>query len=857
VSKNITSPRWAQILLRKFANTNALEEIEGDLSEFLIIWEKQHGIGKARWKYIRTVFTLLRPFKKRQHSYNQYSISTSSFMMASYFKMSWRSMLRHKVSSLINMSGLTIGLATSILILLVVMSQLKYDQFHSNLPSIYLLMKNQKTNEGISTGWSTAGPMAEAFRSDYPEVKYVSRVARFNDLQVIANDKSSYQSGIYADPDLFRMMTFPAATGDVLSSLETNSAIAITRDMAKKLFANENPIGKQIQFNRRSFTIGAVLENTPYHSTLKFDIVVPFAVFEKENDWLKKWDDNRIMTWIQLHPSADISSFNNKVTDLLQKRSDDKTVSLFAYPLKELYLHGNFSNGHPNGGRINGLQILVGFGVFMLLIACVNFMNIATAQSEHRAKEIGVRKVLGASRKWIIFQFLNESFLITFLSLFTAVGLATLVTPSFNILTHSNISLDLTNFKMWLSLFTIGLVTSLLAGSYPSLFLSRFMPARILKGRITNLKSGGVRRALVTFQFMISVACLIGTIIMYSQFQYVKDRPLGYDQENLIDIHLDSALSARFSYLKSEVLKISNVRSATGSSENILYSGGAVTGMDWPGKRPDEDLSIVIADVEYNWSKTMDVKILAGRDFDPAFTSDVSACLLNESAVVQMGLQNPVGSVVGGHPVIGVIQNYVYNNPSGQISPMAIYLNPQHLNHLYLRIQNDSQWRRTIGDVEKIMKSASPDFPFTFSFTKEEYQNHFNEFSNIGLMVSIFGGLIIFISCLGLFGLAGFIAEKRSKEMSIRKVFGASILRIFGSLSHDFLRPVVYALLFVLPLSIFTAKSVLANISYRVPLSWWMFGSAAVLIICISLLIVVYHALKTAKENPVVRLRNE
>jgi len=857
MQKDIKPPSWANWLLRKFAHPETLEEVEGDLLELYAHWIRQYGLRTARLKFIFSAITLLRPFSRKKSSMN-HSPANLRFMIASYFKMSWRTLLRNKVSSLINISGLTLGLATSILIMLVVMEEVSYDRFHTNLSDIYLLMKNQKTNDGISTGKSTAGPIAEALRTEFPEVKYAARIAGFDAQQVMINNKVSYESGIYVDPDFFRIMTFPSIDEDAARALESSSAVVITRNMARKLFAEENPIGKIILFNRiHSITVGAVIENIPSNSSIHFDIALPFAVFEKENEWLKKWDDNRIMTWMQMYPAADISLFGEKATSMLQHMTNDKNESLFAYPLRALHLHDNFSNGHPDGGKITAITILIGFGVFMLLIACINFMNIATAQSEHRAKEVGVRKVLGASRQWIIFQFMNESLVTTFVALVGAVGLAYTIIPGFNTITHSDIGLDLMSPKLWSLIIGIGLLTTLMAGGYPSFFLSRFMPARALKGRIARVGGGGLRRALVTFQFAISIFFLISTIIMYSQFEYVRNRPLGYEQENLVDIRLDSALSTKFPYLKNEVLKIRNVKSATGGSNNILYSGGAVTGMDWPGKQPDEDLSIVVADVEYDWCKTMGISMAQGRDFNPEFKSDMAACLINESAVAKMGLQHPIGSVVGGHPVVGVFHDFVFNNPSGTIAPMAIYLNTNRTNHFYVRIQNNSEWRQTLNDIEKVAKTISPDLLFSFSFTKEEYQQRFNEIADVRLMITIFGAMTIFISCLGLFGLSGFVAEKRSKEMSIRKVFGASIARVLISLSQDFLRPVVYALFFVIPLTILAAQFALSSMSYRVPLSWWMFAAGGVSIFLISMTIVFYHGWRTALENPIVRLRDE
>ena len=849
-------PGWALSILRRFADPATLEEVEGDLEELFRIWIAEYGIKKANWKYILTVLTLLRPFPKRKKFY----YISVNYMIASYFKMSWRTLLKNKVSSLINISGLTIGLTTTILIMLVVMREFSMDKFHSNLPEIYLMMKHQKTNDGISTGRATAGPMAEALRAEFPEVKHVARMTEFGGQQVLINNSMTYESGIYAEPDFFRIMTFPSVAGNAIEALESNAAVVITQDMAVKLFAHENPMGKVIVFNKRhSLVVGAVIENIPDNSSIHFGMVLPFSIFEKEkeNDWLKKWDDNRIRTWVQLTPSADLSLFARKTTALLQQHTNDKAESLFAYPFQDLYLRGDFSNGHLNGGRVTSVKMLIGFGLFMLVIACINFMNIATAQSEHRAKEVGVRKVLGASRKWIIFQFLNESFLITFFSLAISIGFAYSIIPWFNTLTHSGISFDLMNLKIWILMLAIALFTALMAGSYPSIFLSRFVPIRVLKTASANIKGGGLRRMLVTFQFAISIFILISTIIMYSQFEYVRNRPIGYEQENLVDIQLDSLLGAKFSYLKNQTLNIPNVKSATGGSDNILYSGGAVTGMDWPGRKPGEDISVVIANVEYDWCKTIGIKMIQGRDFDPAFGSDQSACIINESTVAKMGLSNPIGSVIGGHPVIGVFQNFVYNNPLGAVAPMLVSLNTTGARHFYVRIQNNSEWRETINQIEKITKSISADYPFHFSFTKDEYQQHFNEIGNTSLMISIFGGMTIFISCLGLFGLSGYVAEKRSKEMSIRKVFGASVVRVLISLSKDFLKPVIYALIFVIPLTWWAARVVLSNVVYRVSLSWWMFGSGAMAITMVAFTIVLYHGWRTAKENPIVRLRNE
>jgi ABC-type antimicrobial peptide transport system permease subunit len=847
-------PKWIQSILRLFASEETLEEVEGDLLEFYSQWVASMGRQRANWKYFRTAITLLRPLKKK---YTGLLNTTFSIMIRSYFIMSWRTIVKNRVSTFINISGLTLGLTTSLLIMLVVLQEFGYDQFHARKESIYLLMKNEKTNEGVSTGQATAGPMAEALRTDFSEVARVARVARFDDRRIAVNETKSTVSGIFAEPDIFRIMTFKEIAGDAALALDNNSLV-ITESMAVKLFGDQDAIGQTVVFNGyNTISVGAVIENIPQASTLKFEMAVPFKIFEKGNDWLNKWDDNRISTWLELNPNADLATFNSRVSLLVQLKTNEPYVTLFAYPLTDLHLHGRFSNGYPSGGNITMVRILIGFGVFMLLIACVNFMNIVTAQSTYRAREVGVRKVLGAARTSIVMQFLNEALVVTFISLFAAVVLTAIVVPTFNVLAHASISFEFDNPMIWILSFSVAVVTAVTAGSYPALVLSRFAPARVLKGIIEHPKGLSLRRVLVAFQFVISISVLVGTIILFAQFDYVQGRPIGYQQENLVNVGLDSLATTKFNYLKNEVSKIKGVRSVTGMNGNVLYSHGAVTGMDWPGRKPDENLSIAVADVEYDWSQTIGLEMVQGRDFSLDFKSDLNGCLLNQSAVDMMGLDDPIGSVVGGHKVVGVFKNFVYNNPFGVIAPMAVFLGPERINHLYVRIDNDNSWTATIGEIEKAVKQVSPDIEFKFEFTVEEYNANFNELSNVGLMVSIFGGMTIFISCLGLFGLAGFLAEKRGKEMSIRKVFGASSLKVLMSLTGDILKPVVIAIVIVIPLSVWLARLALDQFVYRVPLTWWMFAQAVIMVLAVSVVIIVYHGWRTANESPSLRLKSE
>lgn len=781
-------------------------------------------------------------------------------MLKSFLILAWRNLIKNKIASVVNIGGLIVGLSSCILILLMIVDEFSYDAFHRNLSSIYLLMKNQQNADGVNTGNATAGPMAAALRNEMPETKYAARVAYFGGELTRAADKTVYESGIYADPDLFKMMSFSALQGDPATTLKDASSVVITAGTAKQLFGDQNAIGKTIVFkNKTAFRVGAVVQAPPSNSSIRFDMVIPFQYFEKDNDWLKKWDDNRINTWVQLKPGANITALNARLTHLLQARTNDKTESLFVYPMKATRLHNNFSNGKPSGGRIYVVLMLAVLGLFILLIGCINFMNLATARSEHRAREVGVRKVLGAPRKLIIFQFFCETLLLTFIALILSVLLAVLVLPWFNQLTEKKLHFDVYSGWLWLLLIGVGLFTGLIAGSYPAVFLSRFNTVNVLKGvTSTSKKGGGLRTVLVTFQFIISIFLIIATIVIFTEISFVRDRPIGYDQENLIDIAATGELEGNYDIFSNELASIPEVKNVSAGTDNILQFGGAVTGMDWPGKVPGQELSVIVTHVAYDWTRTTGLKIVEGRDFSPAFGTDTSGCLINETAVQKMGLKTPVvGSVVGGSRVVGVVSNFVFNNPSGVIAPMAVYLQTNHFSHVLVRITNNDHWRETIARIERVAKKINPGYPFEYSFTQEGYQRRFKEFSSIGMLATMFGGMAIFISCLGLFGLSTFVAERRSKEMSIRKVLGAGIQQIWLALSRDFLKPVVIAFLITLPLSIWSMHTLLSNIPYRVSLSWWMFAVAGCIALTIAVLTVSYQGIKTGFEKPVTRLRND
>ena len=780
-------------------------------------------------------------------------------MFKNYFRIAFRNLFKNKVSSFINIGGLAVGLATGIVILLVIVNEFSYDEFHSNLADTYLLMKNQNMNGDIITGRATPGPLAASVKRELPEVKYAARTTSGSDL-IHNGNKTLYTNDIYTDADFFNIMSFPALEGNPVNALTQPNSIVITQSTAKRIFNTDKVVGKTLLLNNTdALKIMAVIRDVPQNSTNKFDIAIPFSLYESKNDWLKKWDDNRIQTWLQFGPKTNLATVNNKLKALFLSKQNEKNIELFAYPFADLRLHDQFKNGKPNGGIINIIMLLSVIAGFVLLIGCINFMNLATARSEQRAREVGVRKVLGASRRRIIIQFIGEAMLLSFIALLLGIVLANVALPLFMRLSGNYFTPDYTNWHVILLLLGLWLVTGLVAGSYPAFYLSHFNPALVLKNSTGNNKSSGVlRRALVTFQFVISIFLIIATIVIARQIDYLEQRPIGYNADNLIDISANGNLGGEYNVVKNGLEHIPGVVSVSAGTDNLVRFGGAFNGLDWPGKTPDQDFYITATNVQYDWTKTAGFQLAEGRDFNPAFGTDTSACLINEAAAKRMKLKEPIaGTKLGNNTVIGVVKDFVYNHPFSSPQPMIVFLSKGNMNHFFVRIANNNNWRNCISQIEQFVKKTNPDFPFEFTFTKEEYQKNFKEFDSLKQMADAFGGMAIFISCLGLFGLSAFLAERRGKEISIRKILGASAGSIWFVLSKDFLKPVLIAFAIATPIAGFILQKLLEQMDYHIQLSAWMFVFAAFTVIVISVVTVSYNGIKAAIANPVKNLRTE
>jgi len=776
--------------------------------------------------------------------------------------MAWRSLLRNKVSSVINIGGLMVGLAVGIIILLYVMDRLGYDRFNKNHAAIHQVLFNHPVSGDIATEWITPIPLGPAIRTEMPALKYVVRT-RENTWLVRYGDKSLYQAGLYAESDYFHMMTFPALEGDPVAALMKTGSVVLTQSAAQRLFGKEDALGKTIMLDDADpMEVGAVIRDVPTNSSTQFDLVLPFSRYEKGSPAKVTWGSSSVHTWIQLQPGASLAAVNRQMNAILHEHSDNSDIrkmELFAYPLDRHVLYDSFRNGKPAGGKIYLVIIMAVLAALVLLVACVNFMNLSTAMAERRAREVGLRKVLGASRLVIMGQFLGEALLLALIALALSIPLAYIILPGFMAFTGQQLAHEFGDARLWVMLLILGLCTGLVSGSYPALYLSRFQPIKVLKRMVSLGWSGAsFRKGLVTFQFAIAIFLIIGVVVCFKQINYMVNRPIGYEPSNLVDITADGDLPASFDAFKTRMQAIPGVLGITAGSDNLLHFWARKNNLDWPGKNPGQDIIFHVTNVEYGWARTAGIKIMEGRDFSPAFGSDTTACLVNQAAVRSMGLEGEApGIQLGGHTIVGVVEDFVYNNPTGTPQPLIIYLNKNGLGHILMRLANDGQWRDRLADIQKVARELNPRYPFAFRFIKDDYQAEFVNLYATRQLVGIFGGVAIFIACLGLFGFAGFIVERRKKEISIRKVLGATRAALWLSLSREFLKPVVLGFVIAVPLGILAMQKLLATVDYHIQLSWWIFALAGAIVLLIAFAIVSYHGFRAARLNPAKSLQVE
>jgi putative ABC transport system permease protein len=789
-------------------------------------------------------------------------------MIKNYFLVAWRNMVRNKIFSGINILGLALGMTCSLLIMLWVQDERSVDGFHANGKQLYQVYERNYFDGKVNADFPTQGLMAAELKRQIPEVQYSSSLEWNSTNTFEAAHKISKMSGSFAGADFFTMFSYPLLQGTPQTALNTLEGVAISRKMANLFFGSPAAaMGKAIRYeNSDNFRVSAVFEDLPANSSQQFDFLRSWIAFEKENDdWINNWGNSDAPTFIQLRPDANLAKVRAEIKDFIyryQQKSKGFRVELDLVSYPEKYLHSTFKNGKIDGGRIEYIHLFSLVAVIILLIACINFMNLATARSTKRAKEVGVRKVIGAARPVLMAQFMGEAMLLTFFSILIAILLTTLLLPAFNELTGKQLSLPVRQPLFWTAMLGLLLLAGFVSGSYPAIFLSSLNPIRVLKGSLRF--SGGAtffRKALVVFQFGLSIIFLVGMIVMYRQMDYIQRANMGFDRDNLVYMPLEGELANKYELFKQEAENIPAIQQVSKIRQppTALYTHSGE--IRWTGKAPDLVTSFVISDVGYDFVKTMKLKLAQGRDFSRDFPTDSAGFIVNEMAVKKMGYTDPIGKPVwwGRYQgkIIGVLQDFHFASLHQAIEPLIIHMNEdRHSGTLLVRLKAGRD-KEGLAGLEKLCKELNPAFPFTYQFSDAEYNKAYRSEQLVSKLANYFSFLAIFISCLGLLGLAIFTAGQRTREIGVRKVLGASVPGIVSLLSKDFLGLVLIAIVIASPIAWYTMYSWLQGFAYRTPVSWWIFAAAGVSAILIAFLTVSFQAIKAAMANPVTSLRSE
>ena len=787
-------------------------------------------------------------------------------MLRNYLIVTLRNLLKNKTYSLINIAGLSIGIACSLLILLWVFDELSFDRLHPKVDRLYQVWVNATFDGKINSWNSLPLPTYEGLKTEDNNIKSTAATDWGGEHLLTVGENRINKRGFYASEEFLEMFQFPLLKGSADKVLDEPGSIVISESTAKAMFGDQDPMDQIIRLdNLDELKVTGVLKDIPKNSSFQFDCLIPWKLYETR-EWVKRnkdnWGNYSFQVYVELTSPAAKASVENVIHDLLTRHGEtDIKHDLYLYPMERWRLHSNFEDGKEAGGMIEYVQMFTVIAVFILIIACINFMNLATARSERRAREVGIRKSVGSRRIEIIFQFIGESLLITILAFGIAVLLAELALPFYNDLVQKKLSVDYMSAQFWV--FTLSLIffTGIVSGSYPAFYLSSFQPAKVLKGKIQAGKSGTTpRKVLVTLQFGFSILLIIGTIVIYQQIQHVKSRDLGYDQENLITLDYTKEISKSFKSLKAELLQSGVVSSVTKSNSPIteIHSNNF---LGWPGKPEDKRVIFSTIACEYDYLKTMGIKILEGRDFSEEFTSDSSAIIVNKAAMDLMQLKNPIGEQLDlwgkKRTLIGIASNVLMRSPDRQVEPLFMILDPEWTSSVTLRLEATSDLQGSLKKVEDIFKKYNPAYPFQYDFADVEFAKKFTTINMTSQLANLFASLAIIITGLGLFGLAAFTAEQRTKEIGIRKVMGASVAGLVTLISKDFSRLVIVSFVISSPIAWWMLDKFLERYAYRIEISWWVFPVTGLVALIFALIIVSTQALRAAHANPVNSLRNE
>lgn len=787
-----------------------------------------------------------------------------------------RNFSRHKGYTILNISGLAIGMACAGLIFLWVNDETSYDEHHEKRERLYSVVQHWKMDNAIHTWWSTPNPMGPALKQGIPAIEDVSRTSEVPVSPLITvGDKSIYSTGLYAEPSYFNLFTVPLISGKYFNASSQLYSILLTENAAIKFFGTTTGvIGKTLRFDHnQDYTVAGIIKDPPVTSAFNYEWIAPYEIYEKENEYLKNWGSNGIRTYVLLRPGANDAAVSKQIKNILLKNTNSTHQTPFLHSIKDWRLRSDFVEGKQSGGRIEYVRLFSTVAWIILAIACINFMNLSTARSEKRAKEVGVKKVLGAERKSLVFQFISEALFMSFVAALVAVLLIVLVLPLFNNLVNKNLSINIFDPQQLLALVVIVLGCGLIAGSYPSLYLSSFKPVFVLKGiKIKSSAASYIRRGLVVTQFSVSIILIIGTLIIYQQIKHVKSRDVGFEKEQLMIIKAKGDMMQRFDAIRNDLYASGMVTSAAMSDYGILYDGNNTTNFYWQGKEPGKEILTSIRMVGPGYVKTTGLELKEGREFLETDRADsiqnVKTVLITESLAKLMGKGSALGKKImaqrGEAPnnevsatVVGVVKDFVYGNMYRKSDPVIFFYYPKNANNIYVRTKPGYTAQQVISKFAEVINRHNPAYPFEYEFVSDQFNNLFSGETLVSKLSRIFAILAIFICCLGLFGLAAHTAEQRFKEIGIRKVLGASSVRVVRLLSYDFLKLVLFSCIIAFPAALWAMNSWLEQYAYRIKIGPLVFLFAGAIAMIIAFITISFQTIRAAAANPVNTLRTE
>jgi putative ABC transport system permease protein len=785
-------------------------------------------------------------------------------MIKNFFTVAIRNFFRQGLYSFINVFGLASGLTCALFIYLWVNDEVSKDHFHNESEKIYQVVSNLTLNDGQILTWTiTPGPLAEEIRDNSPEVELVVRTMTTGSLLFASEGKSFMESGYYADPEFFKLFSFEIKSGTPNTDTANISSISISDKLAHKLFGDEDPIGKMVKVNNQTdYSIAAVFEDIGTESSLKCEFILPFEIYKKNRGNGFNWGNYDHPLYVKLTDASKAENFINGVNERRQKAGgkDGGDGRFYAQKFTDVYLHSQYENGKPVGGKIKYVQIFTVVAIFIVLIACINFMNMATAKAASRAKEVGVRKVVGAQRKSLIWQFIAESTLISFMAMLIAVAIVYLMLPMFNSLVNKEIVLHLFEPGFLMITLSIVVITGFLAGSYPAFFLSSYKPAVVLKGSSSQQVGGAtLRKGLVVFQFSLTVILIASSLVVYNQIEFIRNKNIGYDRESVLNFSARGNLFREFAAFKNDALQFPAIKQISKANSSLVQVQNQNSSVSWPGKTDNQQVFFRTVVVDYDFVETMGLNVIEGRSFKKDY-QDTASFIVSKRAVEVMGLTDPIGTTINqwgnSGTIVGVIDDFHSRSMHEAIDPIVLMCRPDWTGWVFIRF-DATKTQEAVAYLEKIHKQYNPDYPFNYSFVDEDFEKLYNNEKVTGSLALGFTVMAIIISGLGLLGLAAYTAERKRKEISVRKTLGASVISIVSMMSKDFLVLSFIAAVIGCPVAYYLMEIFLEGYAYHFDLGWELFVTTAAAVFVLSLLTVIFQVTKAAIANPVDALRNE